>query len=467
MILYLASLIIFSVGLCAATHALLSKRDSKSALAWIVVCVTLPVVGPIIYLVLGVNRINQKARQAYDPDEGENLDKTLQEFHATNYGQLAKIGEEITGLALRSCEEVRILENGEGLYPSMLIDIGNARKSIFLCTYIFRNDSTGKEIAKALHEAHNRGVDVRLIIDGLGAVVYRPAILKLLRKYQLNYTLFNPLRVIPPSLRINMRNHRKILLVDGLLAYTGGQNISSRHMVDVPLNYRRTRDLHFRLKGKIVDDLGRTFVNDWNHCNHETNRIQFEPGHQQDGSAEVWARPILDGPNQNMDKLNELLVGIISAAKKRVWIMTPYFLPGLDLVGALTGARLKGVDVKILLPERTNIHIAHWASQHNLQFMLARCFSVFLLSPPFIHTKAILIDDNYALVGSANMDPRSLRLNFELDVELFSPEFNSELSKYFQKQLGNSVALSTQQLDSRPRWIKIRDALAWLFTPYL
>ena len=147
--------------------------------------------------------------------------------------------------------------------------------------------------------------------------------------------------------------------------------------------------------------------------------------------------------------------------------MTPYFLPGFDLLGALVAARLRGVDVKILLPERTNIHMAHWAAQHNLKHILARELQVYSQPAPFIHTKAILIDEEYVLVGSANLDPRSLRLNFELGVEVFNKSFAVEISRYFQSMLEAANLLTEQQLMARPRWKRNRDAVAWLFSPYL
>lgn len=467
MIPYLVSLIVLATGLWAATHALLSKRDPKSALTWIVISLFLPIAGPLIYLVLGVNRIEQKSSRAIAEDEPGTTNNAPLSVQEKSFGHIALIGKNITGLTIEACDSLRMLVNGEEFYPALLTDIRAAKESIYLCTYIFRNDSTGAEIAGALHDAMNRGVEVRVIVDGLGAIVYRPSILKLLREYKIDYRLFNPLKILPPSLRINMRNHRKLLIIDDVIAYTGGQNLSSRHLVDVALNVKRTRDLHFRFEGDVVDDLAYAFEVDWAHSGGDGGPVRPKPARNSSTDAESWTRVIMDGPSQNLDKLNELLVGVISAAKQRVWIMTPYFLPGLDIVGALIGAKLRGVDVKILLPERTNVHIAHWASQHNLQFILAKKFEIVLLPRPFIHTKAILIDDSYSLVGSANLDPRSLRLNFELNVEVFSETFNSTLSNYFDEQLGNSEALRSEQLLTRPRWIKIRDAIAWLFTPYL
>jgi len=193
----------------------------------------------------------------------------------------------------------------------------------------------------------------------------------------------------------------------------------------------------------------------------------FIPSNHNKTESDIWTRLIPDGPNDDLDKLTNLLVGVMSTAKKRIWIMTPYFLPSLDLVGALVAAELRGVDVRILLPEKTNIHLAHWAALHNLRFILDRDLKVYIQAAPFIHTKAILIDSDYTLIGSANLDPRSLRLNFELVVEVFSREFAKKISDYFDTCLSKAEPLDEKRLKSLPRWMKVRNGLAWLFSPYL
>jgi cardiolipin synthase len=464
---FFVNLVLTAIAIVAATHALLTKRDSKSALAWVAFCLVVPFFGPLIYLIFGINRVATKAHETYPASTKEDSSNPLQEPPAVNLRPLSLVGESVTGLGLRSCDEIRILENGEALYPAMLADIDNAKTKVYCATYIFQNDNTGNQFVDALVRAQQRGVDVRIILDGLGGTAYRPRIGNKLLKRGLNYKRFNPITLIPPALHINMRNHRKILVVDGSAAYSGGQNIGDRHLVSKPNNPDCARDLHFRMTGKIVDDLERAFLKDWYHCSGLTEHASFFPSNTNRSESEVWTRLILDGPNENLDKLNELLVGILSLARDRIWIMTPYFLPGLDLVGALMAAQLRGVDVKILLPEKTNIHMAHWASQHGLQHILARDLEVYLQPAPFIHTKALLIDDNYTLIGSANLDPRSLRLNYELGIEVFNEQFASEIHDYFQSKLDAATQLDAEKLSKRPHWIRIRNAIAWLFSPYL
>ncbi|MCG8415121.1 MAG: phospholipase D-like domain-containing protein [Pseudomonadales bacterium] len=462
----LLAILIEGTSVYFAIHALLSKRDSKSALAWVVFCM-IPIIGPITYLVFGINRFKDKAKETYHPTKLHDDTPCIDNPNASSSHPYCLIGQSVTKKGLHSCDEIQLLENGEACFDAMLDDIGKATDRIFLSTYIFQKDYTGEKFIQSLTAAKERGVDVRIIIDGLASIVYPPSALRKLRKSGLRFELFNPLRFFPPSLHINMRNHRKILVVDGKLAYTGGQNISDRHRIDLPHNPKCARDLHFRLTGKIVDDLERAFLTDWNHCTIEDDQVHFTPSNQNQSESDVWTRLILDGPSENLDQLNEVLNGIVAVAQKRVWIMTPYFLPFPELVGALQSALHRGVDVKIFLPERTNIHLAHYAAQHNLKQILAKNLPVYLQPAPFVHTKAILIDHTYSLIGSANLDPRSLRLNFELGVEVFSIEFAAQLESYFKQQLAESTQLVERELTNMSFPIRLRNAAAWLFSPYL
>ncbi len=467
MLLVLLSAGVGLVAIVAALHALLTKRDSTSALAWITVCLAIPVAGPLAYLVFGINRVRARAQRAYLPGPDPDAGKLQEEAADPALLPLALVGKSVTGAGLRNCDQISVLENGEGFYPRLQEDIGRALRYVYCSTYIFQNDATGKAVVEALAKARDRGLDVRIIVDGVSGLIYPPGIGRLLKKHGLNFRYFNPVTLVPPSLHINMRNHRKIIVLDGDVAYTGGQNISARHMLRMASNKQPTQDLHFRMRGRIVEDLALSFLRDWGEDRHAGPANSAAPARAEPQEAGAWARLVLSGPNENLDKLNEVLVGALALARRRIWIMTPYFLPGLDLVGALVGARLRGVDVKVVLPSRTNVHLAHWAAQHNLKFILGRNIKVYLQQPPFNHTKLLLIDDNYSLVGSANLDPRSLRLNFELGVEVFGEDFNEELSVYVSRRLERSIQADIQQLESRPYWMKIRDALAWLFSPYL
>lgn len=455
------------MAIAASIHALLHHRDSRGAFGWIAICIILPIGGPIIYLLFGVNRVNLRAKQQYSVRLSKQANHTEEDTPATQFRPLSNVGENLTGDGLVSCDEVVVLENGDALYPAMLNAIKAATQTIYLCTYIFDNDATGKDFVRALTAAKNRGVDTKVIVDGLGEWLGVGRIGPSLRKAGISFVRFNPLTLIPPALNINLRSHRKLLVVDGRVAFTGGANIGDRHLFSPEPVKHCAQDIHFQLKGRIVDELEWAFLRDWYYCIGTHNSTPYKNKNRTRADAQVWSRLVLDGPNKELDRLNDLIVGTIGAANERVWIMTPYFLPSLDLIGALIAAHLKGVDVRILLPSKNNIKLAHWATRNVLRPILEKSIPVYYQPAPFIHSKLLIIDSQYSLIGSANLDPRSLKLNYELGVEMFSPELNGQLRNYFSEKQNKAQLVTKEDLASRTLFERLRDSIAWLFSPYL
>lgn len=464
---WILSPLLILMAVATAGHALLNKRDSRSAFGWIALCIILPLAGPIIYLLFGLNRVSKRASKTYLTKLLKDSSDTLNEPPGTDFRPLSMVGERIVKKGLSSCDEIVILENGEALYPAMLEAINAATRRILLGTYIFDNDETGRQFVLALAAARERGVEVKVIVDGMGEFTSLPRIGGLLRRHQIDFVRFNPITLIPPALDLNMRSHRKVLVIDGLYAFTGGANIGDRHLSERLGHRDRTMDIHFRLRGRIVDELEWAFRRDWHYCQGARHLGPFQHCNRMHVDAPAWSRLILDGPNKDLDRINDLLLGVVSAARHKVWIMTPYFLPTLDLIGALHAAFLRGVDVQILLPGYNNIKPAHWACRNFLRQVLKYDIEVFYQPPPFVHSKLLLIDDQYALIGSANLDPRSLRLNYELGVELFSSALNAQLSRYFSTRRELARRVTREEIERRPVPERLRDSIAWLFSPYL
>ena len=466
-IFYVLPLLWPLLGLSTAAHVLLNKRDSKAAFGWIALCIILPVAGPLIYLLFGINRVHNRAQREYHVEAPHDASQTIACPPGTQFKPVSNVGANLTGRGLSSCTEFLVLENGEACYPAMIECINSAQKRVLLASYIFDHNSCGLKIVDALVAAMERGVEVKVLVDGLGEFMSLPRIGKRLKQAGIPFLRFNPLSLIPPALNINMRNHRKMLIVDGEWAFTGGQNIGDRHLADVLDNPHRVHDIHFRVRGKVVDELEWAFWQDWYYCSGEDSPPPFKGCNQQNVSSPIWSRLILDGPNSTLDNLNKLLVGIISAAQHQVLIMTPYFLPTFDVIGALIGAKLRGIEVQILLPGQNNISLVHWAMQNTLKQLLEAGLDIRYQPAPFVHSKLLLIDNHYALVGSANLDPRSLRLNYELGLEIFSEEVNAELRSYFTRCSEKATPVTLQAIHNRSLPAKLRDSLAWLFSPYL
>jgi cardiolipin synthase A/B len=465
------------LSVTTAGHALFNKHTPASALGWVAVCLVFPFFGPTLYFFFGINRVQTRARRLEDKFQAFQID--LREYSnavalatirpseldlSNAHLQIARISEKVTGLPLVGGNRIDPLHNGETAFPAMLEAIASAQKRLFLATYIFDTSPTGKRFIDALGDAVDRGVDVRVIIDGIGELhSLTRAGAKLIQK-GVRTARFLPPKLIPPSVHINLRNHRKLLIADGQVAFTGGMNIGDRHLADNIENPSRVIDVHFRVMGPIVMQLERTFIEDWSFCTGEqTSALSSLPVKQ--GSA--VCRAILDGPNEDINKLSTILIGAISSARERILIMTPYFLPPSEIVSALKIAALRGIDVRIALPGKNNLPYIQWAADHMLSDLLKWGIKIFFHPPPFVHSKLLVIDDVYAQIGSANLDPRSLRLNFELMVEIFDIHLVQSLADHITEKIINAYETDSEAFANRSLPVKIRDALAWLFSPYL
>jgi cardiolipin synthase len=265
---------------------------------------------------------------------------------------------------------------------------------------------------------------------------------------------------------INLRNHRKSLIIDGREAFTGGMNIRGRHLLATAEPGAALRDIHFAVQGPVVADLQRSFLEDWFFVTGErlTDPIFF-PALEQRGSA--LARCISDGPDKEFRKLEQIIMGALSCSDRSVCIMTPYFIPDNALVAALTTAALRGVDVRIVLPGLNNLPFVQWASQAILGELLAAGIRVFYQPPPFVHSKLLVVDDIWTLIGSANLDTRSLRLNFEQNLSVYDADVAATLRRHFDQAQLRSREITREEIDRRPLPVKLRDGFFHLFSPYL
>ncbi|HJV67026.1 MAG TPA: cardiolipin synthase [Geomonas sp.] len=465
----LVILLLTVLALLSAGHALINKRDPRSALGWIVTCLAIPLLGPIFYWVLGVNRIYSRARRwhrkgrsapSHPPRQRVELSPPLP-AELSYLNELRSLSDRVVSRDLRPGNALEPLANGEEAYPVMLAAIEEASSSIHLSTYIFDGDDTGKRFVHALARAADRGVAVRVIVDSLGEKYSRPTARELLRGSAVEFRRFLPLR---PGGYLNLRNHRKILVVDGKLGFTGGMNIGGRHMVTGPPPV--VKDLHFRVLGPIVADLQRTFLDDWWFLTGEQLPGQaYFPELPAAGNALV--RAVSDGPDKAFRKLSWIILGALSCARKRVTIVTPYFIPDRAIISALVTAALRGVSIVLVLPEVNNLPFVHWASRSYLWELLQHGVRIFAQPAPFVHTKYMVVDWSWSLIGSANLDPRSLRLNFEFDLEVYDLAFAGVLEQRCAVALASSREITLAEVDGRTLPVKLRDGAAKLFSPYL
>jgi cardiolipin synthase len=288
---------------------------------------------------------------------------------------------------------------------------------------------------------------------------------KALRRMRVPLGIFNP-TLVPARLRAaNLRNHRKILVVDGALGFTGGMNIDRRYWAQEP-SASVFHDMQFRLRGPVVAHLAEVFVDDWQFSTGEALRgpAWFPPLH---AAGDQSARGIEAGPDESFERIRWTMLGALNAAQHSVRVWTPYFLPDPALISALSAAALRGVQVDILLPGHSDLPHVQWAMFGQLWQVLERRCRVWISEGPFDHSKLLVVDGAWTLLGSANWDARSLRLNFEIDVECYCPRLAAQIEALFEQRRSGARPLTLAQVNARALPVKLRDGAARLFAPYL
>jgi cardiolipin synthase len=462
------------VSVVASGHVVLHKRDARAAVAWVGLVWLVPLVGAVLYVLLGINRIRRRAHSLRaeklplprETAAGGLLPEALagQVPQAAHLAPLVRLGHAVIQRPLLPGNRVDILEGGHAAYPAMLEAIEAAQQSISLCTYIFDNDEVGARFVAALARAVERGVEARVLIDAVGVRYTSPPIHRHLRRAGVRVALFLP-TLAPARLPfVNLRNHRKVMVVDGRMGFTGGMNIRAAFAPEP--GRPAAQDLHFRLQGPVVAQLQESMARDWEFTTREVLAGErWFPPLEECGPA--LARGISDGPDEDFETLRWVLLGALASARHSVRIITPYFLPDMALVTALNVAALRGVRVDILLPSRSNLPLVQWASTAQLWQNLQHGCRIALSPPPFDHSKLMVVDGVWALIGSANWDPRSLRLNFEFNVECYEPALAARLDALVKSRMEGAQPLSLRGVDARPLPVRLRDGLARLLSPYL
>jgi cardiolipin synthase len=466
--------LLFSV--VASAHVILYKRDARSAIGWIGFVWLMPLVGALLYFVLGVNRIRRQAtslrgdleRYRAQAAEAACLPEELHRHlpgQAGHLEMLARVVQSVVERPLLPGNRVEPLANGDAAYPAMLEAIGQARRSVALETYIFDRDEAGLAFAQALGQAVRRGVEVRVLVDAAGARYSWPSILRALRREGVRHACFLPSSNLWHLMSLNLRTHRKLLVADGRLGFTGGMNIRAGNCLKRQPQ-RPVQDLQFRVQGPVVAHLQETFADDWRFTTGEALRGEaWFPKLERSGV--VLARGVTDGPDEDFEKLRWTLLGALSIARQSVRVLTPYFLPDPEVVSALNLAAMRGVAVDILLPARNNLPLVQWASRAMWWQVLKHGCRLWLTPPPFDHSKLMLLDGCWVLLGSANWDVRSLRLNFEFDLECYDAELAARLEQLVETKRRAGRQVTLDEVNGRPLASRLRDGMARLLTPYL
>jgi cardiolipin synthase len=453
-----------ALALAVTGHVLAHKRDPGSAVAWIGLAWLSPVVGSVLYVLLGINRVQRRARELSRSATGGPL--AAPPAAPARTGDLADLelaAYRITGRAAANGNAIEMLHNGDEAYPPMLAAIDAAAGSVALSSYIFRADAAGNEFIAALTGAHRRGVAVRVLIDGYGGGYVRSDAYRALRRAGVPAARFLHSMLPWRMPFLNLRTHRKLLAIDGTVAFAGGLNIGEENLARSRPRYP-VHDTHFRFEGPIVAQLASAFAEQWSFATGEalSGAAWFPPPRPAGPSV---ARAVTSGPDQDLEKIELLVLAAINAARRSVRIMTPYFLPDERVITALALAAMRGIEIDIVVPEHSNHPVIDCAMRAHVGPLLRAGCRIWLHEPPFDHSKLLAVDKEWCFVGSANFDTRSFTLNFEINAEVYC---SLTASKVHDKILANRKGpLLEQALARRPLPVRLRDSAARLWLPYL
>ncbi|MEA2741625.1 MAG: cardiolipin synthase [Acetobacteraceae bacterium] len=448
----------------ATIHILLRKREVASAVGWIGLVWFAPILGSIGYLMFGVNRVRRRARRLRPQDaDAASLSAGSTLGRGDDMDALARGIARITARPLAAGTSVQMYRNGDQAYPPMREAIAGATVSVDLSSYIFRDDIWGGRFIEALARAKARGVQVRVLIDGIGGGWLTSPAYHRLRRHGVPAARFMH-SLLPWRMPfINLRSHKKVLLIDGVAAFSGGMNIADENVMATRPRHP-VQDLHFRIDGPVVAQLAEAFAEDWAFAANE------------DLEGDAWlpriapragapARVIDSGPDEDLEKVEFAVLQAVARAHTSIAVMTPYFLPDERLVTALALAGMRGVAVDLVIPQQSNHTLVDWATRANIGPLLDDGVRIWRSPPPFHHSKLMVVDGEWCLIGSCNWDIRSFRLNFELCMEVYDRDLAAVLTKLMNDV--RTLELTQAELDARSLPVRLRDAGARLMLPYL
>jgi len=470
----LLNLVVTVATLCWVLHL---KREPMSAIAWCLAVIMLPFVGPLLFVLFGYQtvhrqRVARKRRRKSDygklaPDRPAESPPPAAPELSRRWAVLADLARHGTGFPVYPGNRVTFYTHGEPAYAAMLEAIRTAQHHVHLEFFIVRPDDSGRAFLAALEACAARGVEVRFLFDSVGSYTFRSRLLRGLRKAGGKAYPFLPLLSPLPRPRVNLRNHRKILVVDGTTAFTGGLNIGDEYLGRHP-KFGYWRDTHLKVEGPAVASLQQTFLEDWYFATDEAARgPAYFPKPVAGPAGGSLVQVVQSGPDAEYKAIRETYFAGILRARKRVWIASPYCVPDAGLRDALVLAGRSGIDVRFLGLFRPDKWVPYLAGRYYWAELLEAGVKVYQYTRGMMHSKFVLVDGEWASVGTANLDNRSLYLNFEVNCLLYDPAAVAELEGQFLDDLGWSVRLDPEVYASRPRLARLAENAARLFSPVL
>ena len=453
----------------------IERRDPTTTWAWLLIMIVLPGIGFIIYLMFGQNLSRQKMFKEKTIDDAKKR-KILNDMYESNisshdggekFFDLRKMNFNNSGAKYRINNDIDVYVNGEDKFKQLLQDIRNAKRYIHVEYYIFKKDILGKAIIDELTKKAEEGLEVRLLVDAMGS---RKLTKKVLKKYIAaggKFSLFFPGILPHLNTRINYRNHRKIVVIDGKYGYVGGFNVGKEY-INKDKDVGFWRDTHIRIKGESVDDLNARFLMDWCYASGEKiENYKYYMIKDKGKEGDIGIQIVTSGPDHKEQYIRNAYIKLINNAKKNVYLETPYFVPDAPVLEALKISALSGIDVRIIIPGKPDHFFMKWAASSYIGELLEAGVKVYTYNNGFIHAKTIVADSLVMSIGTANMDIRSFKLNFEVNAFIYDDRIAKNGEDQFRKDMSNSDEITKEIYNSRSLTLKIKESVIRLLSPIL
>lgn len=476
----LLGLIIFLNIIFALVVIFQERRDVGSTWAWLLVLLLIPIAGFVLYLFFAQN-FRRKRLFYWDDIKKKGLDRGLkfqeslfrsEQFEFKNYisGQnkdLITMNLLHNQAVLSEDNQVEIFTDGKAKFASLFRDIEEATEFIHVQYYIIQKDNLGKHLLDLLTKKAKEGVKVRVLYDELGSRRINPKFLQELREAGGQAEAFFPSKYRLINLRLNYRNHRKLVIIDGKIGYVGGFNVGDEYLGLNP-KFGYWRDTHLRIEGTAVYSIQTRFILDWNQASADHDIVYFPslfPHLPSKGN--VGIQIVTSGPDSEYEHIKNGYLKMISSARKSIYIQTPYFIPDSSVLDALRVASLSGVEVNVMIPNKPDHMFVYWATLSYIGEMLRAGAKVYQYSNGFVHAKTLVVDEEIASVGTANIDFRSFKLNFEVNAFIYDEAIAQRLSQDFREDMLVSELLTMEKYLERSKWVRIKESISRLLSPIL
>lgn len=462
--------VVFHVlGLLSSIHAIMSTRTEQGAVAWAVSLNTFPYVAVPAYWVLGRSRFEGyvterriEMEEIVYLEKLADVDSDQYVLPTENISPAGQAAVNLAGLPFLGGNSVELLIDGENTFASILEGIDDAKEYILFQFFIVHDDEIGRKVKEHLIERAKAGVRIYFLFDEVGSHDLPKAYMEELRQAGIEVSAFNTRKGPGNRFQINFRNHRKVVVVDGKVTWVGGHNVGDEYLGGDP-KFGHWRDTHVRIQGPATLGAQLSFAEDWYWATEQRLELDWQPVASKDANVPVLIIP--SGPADTLETANLMFVHAINTARERIWIASPYFVPDRPIITALQLAGLRGVDVRILIPDKADHLLVYLAAYSYLDESAETGVKFYRYQDGFLHQKVMLIDNNFATVGTANFDNRSFRLNFEITAGIADHRFADETEQMFENDFTNSRLMEAREFEAKPWWFKFAVKLARLTAP--